>query len=50
MRRREFIGVQLRTISPKTDSLLLKFVAHPFVQEKAAHEYARHGFARGDDP
>ena len=49
MRRREFIGVQLRTISPKTDSLLLKFVAHPFVQEKA-QEYARHGFARGDDP
>jgi hypothetical protein len=36
---------KLQTIGPKSDNLLLRFVAYPFVQEKA-QEYARHGFAR----
>jgi hypothetical protein len=35
----------LQTVSPKTNSLVLEFVAHRFVSGKA-QEYARHGFAR----
>src|SRR5262245_14205118 len=36
---------KLRTIGPKRDDLLLKYVAHPFSDAKA-REYARHGFGR----
>jgi hypothetical protein len=42
---RAALRAKLQTIGPKTDNLLLKFVAHQFVQDKA-REYARHGFAR----
>jgi hypothetical protein len=45
---REYL-VKLRekfeTIGPKTDRLLLRFVAHQFADPKA-REYAHHGFAR----
>jgi len=36
---------KLQTIGPKTDELLLKYVAHPFA-DAHAKEYAHHGFAR----
>jgi hypothetical protein len=38
--REKYLGIQ-----KKTDNLLVKFVAYPFLDEKAG-EYARHGFAR----
>jgi hypothetical protein len=36
---------KLQTVGPKTDSLLLKYVAHQFADPRAK-EYAHHGFAR----
>jgi hypothetical protein len=36
---------KLETISPKTDHLVVRFVAHQFADSKA-REYAHHGFAR----
>jgi hypothetical protein len=36
---------KLQTIGPKTDRLLLRYVAHQFADPKAK-EYAHHGFAR----
>jgi hypothetical protein len=36
---------KFQSIGPKTDRLLVRFVAHEFAEEKA-REYARHGFAR----
>jgi hypothetical protein len=36
---------KIQTVAPKTDRLLLKYVAHKFSQPKA-QEYAHHGFAR----
>ena len=35
----------LQAVRPKTDNLLLKYVAHQFVDSRAK-EYAHHGFAR----
>ncbi len=39
------LGKKFETIGPKTDRLLLRFVAHQFADQKA-REYAHHGFAR----
>jgi hypothetical protein len=39
------LRAKLQTIGPKTDRLVLKFVAHRFADDKA-REYARQGFAR----
>jgi hypothetical protein len=45
--REHLVGLRekLETIGPKTDRLLLRFVAHQFADAKA-REYAHHGFAR----
>lgn len=39
------LRAKLETVSPRTDRLLLRYVAHPFTNEKAK-EYARNGFSR----
>jgi hypothetical protein len=45
--REHLVGLRekFETIGPKTDRLLLRFVAHQFADTKA-REYAHHGFAR----
>jgi hypothetical protein len=39
------LGEKFATIGPKTDDLVLKYVAHRFAEPKA-REYAHYGFAR----